>query len=111
MATTKKLARSKSTNQNPQPSSINVNKQSIYRLLSEAIDGIVDEADSLRGVAESLRNSGSLSTNGDPFELRGAAGVVRCHAMGMLLSVVQIAAKAEKIMAVADLSASAGGAQ
>lgn len=95
----------------PAAGPMTLDRQTIRRLLSEAIDVVVDEADSLRGVAASLRDSGSLSTSSAPFELRSAAGVIRCHAMGMLLSVVQIAAKAEKIMTMADVSAAAGGAK
>lgn len=85
---------------------VRLHQRSIHRILSEAIDAMIDEAHSIRGVAESLCDHGGLSTNGGTEELRAAAGVVRAHALGMLLSVVQIIAKSERFATVADVTAS-----
>jgi hypothetical protein len=81
------------------------NKQSIHRILSEAVDALVAEADSIRAVAQALADSSALTTSTDAEQLRTAASVVRSHALGMLLSVVQIAAKAERLATIADVRA------
>jgi hypothetical protein len=111
MATKKKLARRGTSKKSGKArEDIILSDHSIYRILSEAIDAVVDEADSIRGVAQSLHDCGGISTGSDASELRSAAGVVRSHALGMLLSVVQVIAKAERIATMADVKASGGAA-
>lgn len=85
-----------------------LNRRSIYRILSEAIDAMIGEADSIRGVAQSLLDHSGMSAGGDAEELRAAAGVVRAHGLGMLLAVAQIIAKAERVATMGDVCASAG---
>jgi hypothetical protein len=87
-----------------------ITKSASHRILSEAIDSLVAEVDSIAGVAKSLHYNGALTTDSDPLALREAAGVVRSHALGMLLSVVQIVAKSERIQTIADVNTIGGAA-
>lgn len=102
------VARSKTTKKRQSVEGVFLAKTSIHRILSTAIDNIVDEVDAIRGVAASLHDQASLSTGAEPEELRRAAGVVRTHALGMLLSVAQLIGNAETLATMADVKASGG---
>lgn len=89
---------------------VTLTRRAIYLILVDAVDSLVVESNNLLGVAESLRESGSISVGGSSDELQKIAGVVKAHAHGLLQSVMRVAAKAERIATMADVRASAGAA-
>ena len=90
------------------PADVTLTKRAIYLILCGAVDALVVESNNMLGVAESLRESHSLSVDGDSDQLQAIAGVVKSHAHGLLESVMRVAAKAERFATMADVRASAG---
>lgn len=83
---------------------LSLNADSIHRQVGKATGELYASAENIRLVATALGDRvGELAATAAPEELRQIAAIVKTHMRGVLVSAADLAGKAERLEAIADV--------